>query len=222
MVVLLVSFLSGCSTTMSSSPFFYSNNSNYEFIILGEVTYESKTKYGFQELLKAARSKYPNCDYVIDVMVDSTIETTSYLLSFLFKTKTVVTYSMRGTAIQYIRRNTNGEIISTPTATTNQNSSNILSVKENNNTVTFPSSIIGTWKRNEYENTLTFSSNSIKSSTSSNPANLISISGDLYTFVYISSNRTFSITIKFIDQNIEISGGTGTGQSNWNGIWRKQ
>jgi len=154
MVVLLVSFLSGCSTTMSSSPFFYSNNSNYEFIILGEVTYESKTKYGFQELLKAARSKYPNCDYVIDVMVDSTIETTSYLLSFLFKTKTVVTYSMRGTAIQYIRRNTNGEIISTPTATTNQNSSNILSVKENNNTVTFPSSIIGIPNRPLHQNPL--------------------------------------------------------------------
>ena len=129
MVALLVLFLSGCSTTLASAPFFYSNNTNYEFIILGEVTYASTTKYGFQELLKAARSKYPNCDYVIDVMVDSTIETTSYLLSFLFKTKAVVTYSMRGTAIQYIQNISGKQAISANDQNTTASAKTIVSTE---------------------------------------------------------------------------------------------
>jgi hypothetical protein len=98
MVMMLVLFLSGCTTT-STAPFFYSNNSNYGFVILGEVTYEHPTEIGFQELLKAARSKYPKCDYVIDVMIDSKTTTTT----FLFMSGTETTYTMRGTAIHYIR-----------------------------------------------------------------------------------------------------------------------
>ena len=106
--VLLALLLSGCTTT-ATAPFFYSNNSNYDFIILGEVTYESATKIGFQELLKAARSKYRNCDYVIDVMVDSQTTTTS----FLFLSGTSTTYTMRGTAIQYVRNTPDGQATST-------------------------------------------------------------------------------------------------------------
>ena len=88
--VSVVCFLSSCTST---TPVFYSNNSQQEFTILGEVTYESGSRTGFQELLNAARAKYPNCDYVIDVMVDSKI---SSFLWFVSRT-----YTMRGTAIQY-------------------------------------------------------------------------------------------------------------------------
>jgi hypothetical protein len=92
-IAFLVVFFSGCTST---APVFYSNNSQQEFTILGEVTYESGHKAGFQELLKAARAKYPNCDYVIDVMIDS--KTSVFLWS------TSHTYTMRGTAIQYKTR----------------------------------------------------------------------------------------------------------------------
>jgi len=94
--MLLALFISGCTTTTTTAPFYYSNNSNYDFIILGEVTYESSSKTGFQELLRAARSKYKDCDYVIDIMIDSQTTITTSLLSFLFPTRTSTTYTMRG------------------------------------------------------------------------------------------------------------------------------
>jgi hypothetical protein len=84
----------------------------------------------------------------------------------------------------------------------------------------FPSNFIGPWKRENFDNTLTFTTNSIISSSSESSANLISISGDLYTFSYRST--TFKIGIKIVNDNIEISGGTGSGQGNWNGTWKKQ
>ena len=86
----------------------------------------------------------------------------------------------------------------------------------------FPLNFIGTWKRDEFNNTLTFTANSIRSSTGITLSDLISISGDLYTFINRNSERTFSYTIKFINGDIEISGGTTSGQGNWNGIWKKQ
>jgi len=112
--MLLALFISGCTTTTTTAPFYYSNNSNYDFIILGEVTYESSSKTGFQELLRAARSKYKDCDYVIDIMIDSQTTTTTSLLSFLFPTKTSTTYTMRGTAILYIQNIPEGSEISSP------------------------------------------------------------------------------------------------------------
>jgi hypothetical protein len=74
----------GCVT----NPFFYSNNTNYNFTILGEVTYTDRMgyKFGYIHLLEAAKKKYPDCDYVIDVMVDKS---------------TGGAYFMRGTAIKY-------------------------------------------------------------------------------------------------------------------------
>ena len=101
---------------------------------------------------------------------------------------------MRGTAIRYIR----------------------------NNLVTFPSSFVGTWKRDNFDNTLTFTTNSIKSSSLANSVNLIDVSVDLYTLASSNNDRTSTITIKFVNNNLEISGGTGSGQGNWNGIWKKQ
>lgn len=186
-----------CSTTITSTtPFFYSNNSNYEFKILGEVTYSGKDMIGWLDFLKAAKRKYPSADYIIDIMIDQKLEITNTKFFFLSSTSQSTTYTMRGMAIQYIGY--------TP------------SVKA------FPPTFIGTWKRDNFDNTLTFTTNSIRSSSQNNPMNLISVSNDLYTLGYSNSDRTFSIIIKFIGDYIDISGGTGSGQGNWNGIWRKQ
>jgi len=114
MAIFLALFISGCTTTTTTAPFYYSNNSNYDFIILGEVTYENSSKIGFQELLKAARSKYKDCDYVIDIMIDSETTTTTSILSFLFPPSVSVKYIMRGIAIQYIQNIPEGSEISSP------------------------------------------------------------------------------------------------------------
>ncbi|MDR0487502.1 MAG: hypothetical protein LBG91_04575 [Treponema sp.] len=88
----------GCTTTV---PVLYTDNPNKEFTILGEVTYEGyvnqwtgRISFGYIELLKAAKAKYPDCDYVIDIMIDA-----KETLSFFVFLKTG--YSMRGTAIKY-------------------------------------------------------------------------------------------------------------------------
>jgi len=105
----LALFASACKT-FTTAPIFYSNNTHYDFIILGEVIYESPTAAGFQNLLNAARAQYPQCDYVIDVMVDSQTTTTV----FFRMRKTFTIYTMRGTAIQYIYKNSDGQTIARP------------------------------------------------------------------------------------------------------------
>ena len=231
----------GCITTTSIVPLVYTNNQNTEFEILGTFTHTSTSPMGYVDIYNIAKAKYPATDFVIDIVIDQRVIKTSYhiivfLLKQLFsadfgKTESVrYEYVMRGTAIRY-----KNVIVSAAPATparTNDttiprtNTSSAISsepaTQASTNIVTFPSNIIGTWKRDEYENTLTFNINSIKSSTTSYVNNLVSISDDLYTLVRSSNNSTFSITIKYINNNIEISGGTGTGQGNWNGIWKKQ
>ena len=93
--------LSTC-TTVTTTPTFYSNNTNTKFEILGEVVYESATRIGYTELLRAARNLYPDCDYVIDIMVDRR-ETTTTFKPFWDKSIKDVTWIMRGTAIRYER-----------------------------------------------------------------------------------------------------------------------
>jgi hypothetical protein len=89
----------GCTIT-STVPFVYTNNESVKFQILGEVKYESSNLVGYAELLKAARALYPDCDYVIDIMIDQR-KVEKFL--FFFKMGEVVTNTMRGTAIKYIR-----------------------------------------------------------------------------------------------------------------------
>jgi hypothetical protein len=84
-------------TTFVTSPAFYTNNTNTEFEILGEVVYESGGRIGYIELLREARSLYPDCDYVIDIMVDRQDTTTA----FFFLKSVTTTWIMRGTAIKY-------------------------------------------------------------------------------------------------------------------------
>jgi len=89
----------GCTIT-STTPLVYTNNESVKFQILGEVKYESSDHIGYSELLKAARALYPDCDYVIDIMIDKKTVTT---MLFFFKVGESVTNTMRGTAIKYIR-----------------------------------------------------------------------------------------------------------------------
>jgi len=89
----------GCTVT-STAPLVYTNNESVKFQILGEVKYESSDRIGYTELLKAARALYPDCDYVIDIMIDRKV-VTKFLL--IWKIGEVVTNTMRGTAIKYIR-----------------------------------------------------------------------------------------------------------------------
>ena len=89
---------------MTTTPYIYTNSTSTEFEILGEVVYESSNRIGYTELLKAARKLYPDCDYIIDIMVDRRDVTTKFL--FFEGTKSIksVTWIMRGTAIKYIRK----------------------------------------------------------------------------------------------------------------------
>jgi len=98
--LLCVIFLlvSGCTMT-KTAPVVYTNNESTKFVILGEIRYESGDRTGYAELLRAARNLYPECDYVIDIMIDQ--KTVSNI--FLFWSREYVTYTMRGTAIKYIR-----------------------------------------------------------------------------------------------------------------------
>ena len=90
-------FIFGCKTT---SPVFYSFSEATPYTILGEVSYSSTEDIlsqnkgaGYANLLLAARARYPDCDYVIDVMVDK--RETNYLI-----VRSIV-YTMRGMAIKY-------------------------------------------------------------------------------------------------------------------------
>jgi len=105
------------STEVQTSiiPQTYLIDSRYKYEILGEVIYESKEGAGFVSLLKAARKLYPNCDYLIDIMIDqkttkTTEETKYFPLNIIFfylknyqSVKTEVIWIMRGTAIKYVR-----------------------------------------------------------------------------------------------------------------------
>ena len=108
-VVLLL--VLGCTSTnvvISTVPLVYTNNESAKFVILGEVRYESSDRVGYTELLRAARSLYPDCDYVIDIMVDHKTVTTTKKTKIFFmvlgqSVDTVAIYTMRGTAIKYVR-----------------------------------------------------------------------------------------------------------------------
>ena len=94
----------GCKSTI---PYFYSDNSNREFILLGDVTYVGKIVYlgpfgrgnaTFQLLLKEAQLIY-EADYVINITID---KTTKYNI-FTFLGFWTETYTMKGMAIRYIK-----------------------------------------------------------------------------------------------------------------------
>jgi len=95
-------------------------------------------------------------------------------------------------------------------------------------TVKFPSGFAGVWKRNNFNNILTFTDNTVKSSSSNYVWVLTRISGDTYTMK--RSDTASTITIKITHSpswsgypaTLSVSGDSGSGQDNWNGSWGKQ
>jgi len=85
--------------------------------------------------------------------------------------------------------------------------------------VSFPSGFIGTWKRDNYNNSITFTSKTIKASNQDYLWGITTISGNLYSI--LTGNTNAAIIIKLIDGNIVISNDSGWGEDNWNGTWRK-
>jgi len=85
--------------------------------------------------------------------------------------------------------------------------------------LTFPSEFVGTWKRDEFNNTLTFTANAIKSSSQEYNWSLQSISGAAYTIKSSRANSTGTLTIRQVNNNLVISGDSGDGENNWDGTW---
>jgi hypothetical protein len=91
----------GCASTV---PVFYSNNSNTEYEILGRVVYEGtigmfgEYEAGFTNLLNAAKKKYPECDFVIDVTIDKEAR---LLFGYMMISGR---YIMQGTAVKYVSK----------------------------------------------------------------------------------------------------------------------
>jgi TPR repeat protein len=85
----------------------------------------------------------------------------------------------------------------------------------------FPSEFTGTWKRDNYSNTLTFTEKTLNSSSQSYSWNFVSESNNAYT-IQSDYSGTAKINIKLVNNNIEISGDSGGGEDNWNGTWVKQ
>jgi len=86
--------------------------------------------------------------------------------------------------------------------------------------VSFPAGFIETWKRDNFNNTLTFTAKTVKSSSSTTTWNLTAINGNAYK---MNNGKTdMTLTIRLVSGNIEISGDSGQGENNWNGTWKKQ
>jgi len=108
MICVACALIIGCKSTV---PFYYTFSEATPYTILGEVSISSndaveslvggsglsadllKSGAGYNALLAAAKAKYPDCDYVIDVMVDATVT------NYIFVSTSV--YTLRGTAIKY-------------------------------------------------------------------------------------------------------------------------
>jgi len=103
-VLLLASACSSTKVSAGTTPYLYTF-ADTDFVILGEIFYESKERPGYIELLKAARNLYPDCDYVIDIMIDQRTTTktniTNYIMTVFQSVETDTTWLMRGTAIRY-------------------------------------------------------------------------------------------------------------------------
>ena len=87
-------------TSINRIPYIYTNNINTEFEILGEIFIESNERVGYIELLNAARNLYPECHFVIDIMMDQII--TNKVRPFRRTPEiTGIIWRMRGTAVKY-------------------------------------------------------------------------------------------------------------------------
>ena len=89
--------------------------------------------------------------------------------------------------------------------------------------IEFPSDFTGTWKRDNFNNTLSITANTVKSNSQNFTWNISDISGDSHKLIANNTAKTaLTLTIKLVNGNIVISGDSGSGQDNWNGTWKKQ
>ena len=97
----------------------------------------------------------------------------------------------------------------------------------------FPSDFEGVWKRKNFNNFLTFTENTIKSTSSNYVWVLTRISGGTYTMKRSDAASTITINIRFsaswggqthddYPATLTVSGDSGSGQDNWNGTWELQ
>jgi hypothetical protein len=86
------------------------------------------------------------------------------------------------------------------------------------------SSFVGTWKRDNFNNTLTITANTVKSSSQSYYWTIVSLSNDNTLTINDESRGSYtaSLSMELVNGNIEISGDSGNGDNNWNGTWRRQ
>ncbi|MCL1993877.1 MAG: hypothetical protein FWG66_13115 [Spirochaetes bacterium] len=98
MLVLVFAMLAVGCVTRFTTPIFYAQSPGRDFVVLGEVRIEGRG-VGFDNLMEEARRRYPNADFVVDVMVDERVTTTRLLFIFTFTNQTTI---LRGTAIQYV------------------------------------------------------------------------------------------------------------------------
>jgi hypothetical protein len=84
-----------------------------------------------------------------------------------------------------------------------------------NTDTSFPSGFAGTWKRDNFNNTLTFTKNTVKASNQNINWNLIDTSGDSY-MINVATRPDYigTLTIKLVNGRLEISGDRGTGENN--------
>jgi len=127
-----------CSTTTKTFPLVYTHSVNTEFEILGTIFIKSPYSVGYNTVFEEAKKQYPSTDFIIDIMIDQLEIKTEYNIiargfRALFGTSTKgeqtrYEYVIRGTAIQYIRRDENNQIITTPTpsASASVRSTNII------------------------------------------------------------------------------------------------
>jgi len=97
----------------------------------------------------------------------------------------------------------------------------VLALGYSQNANVFPTDFLVEWKRDDFDNTLTFRTNNVKESNNYLNFPLYRVSGDIYNIgSYISSSVKY-LTIKLVNGNLEISGDSGSGEENWNGTWKK-
>jgi len=112
-----------------------------------------------------------------------------------------------------------GNTITTDTAADNKIAENT----EPDDGKSFPLSFRGTWKKDNFSHTLTFTKDTLKASNQSYTWTLQSVSGNVYTIKPSNYNYTGTITIKLNNGKIEISGDSAVNsENNWNGTWKKQ
>ena len=87
----------------------------------------------------------------------------------------------------------------------------------------FPFSFRGTWKKDNFSHTITFTKDTLKASNQSYTWNFHGVSGDVYKIKPDNFNYEYTLTIKIKNGNLEISGDTAvSSENNWNGTWKKQ